>query len=146
MTSFEWFLLIVVVIVVPLIVAVVVTLWTIDQANKRKRANRKDAQIGVKRQAALSPEEVAERKAARARNQEDIMANDVNTNNPIDEDAQETPLPGNDNIVNATNINADDLAAADDAAAMAEEASESSADTDVIEGAADEEVEEPNLG
>lgn len=146
MTSFEWFLLIVVVIVVPLIVAVVVTLWTIDQANKRKRANRKDAQIGVKRQAALSPEEVAERKAARARNQEDIMANDVNTNNPVDEDAQKTSLPGNDNIVNTTNINADDLAAADDAAAMAEEASESSADTDVVEDAADEEVEEPNLG
>lgn len=66
MTSFEWFLLIVVVIVVPLIVAVVVTLWTIDQANKRKRANRKDAQIGVKRKAALSPEEVAARKASRA--------------------------------------------------------------------------------
>lgn len=65
MTLFEWFLLIVVVIVVPLIVAVVVTLWTIDQANKRKRANRKDAQIGVKRQAALSPEEAAARKAAR---------------------------------------------------------------------------------
>lgn len=66
MTNFEWFLLVVVVIVVPLIVAVVVTLWTIDQANKRKRANRADAQIGVKRKAALSPEEVAERKAQRA--------------------------------------------------------------------------------
>ena len=66
MTNFEWFLLIVVVIVVPLIVAVIVTLWTIDQANKRKRANRADAQIGVKRKAALSPEEVAERKAQRA--------------------------------------------------------------------------------
>lgn len=66
MTSFEWFLLIVVVVVVPLIIAVVVTLWTIDQANKRKRENRKDAQIGVKRQAALSPQDVAARKAARA--------------------------------------------------------------------------------
>ncbi len=66
MTSFEWFLLIVVVVVVPLIIAVVVTLWTIDQANKRKRANRKDAQIGVKRKAALSPDEVAARKSARA--------------------------------------------------------------------------------
>ena len=66
MTSFEWFLLIVVVVVVPLIIAVVVTLWTIDQANKRKRANRKDAQVGVKRQAALSPEDAAARKAARA--------------------------------------------------------------------------------
>lgn len=69
MTTFEWFLLVVVVIVVPLIIAVIVTLWTIDQANKRKRANRADAQIGVKRKAALSPEEVAERKAARARKQ-----------------------------------------------------------------------------
>ena len=66
MSSFEWFLLIVVVVVVPLIIAVVVTLWTIEQANKRKRANRKDAQIGVKRQAALNPEEAAARKAARA--------------------------------------------------------------------------------
>lgn len=69
MTSFEWFLLIVVVIVVPLTIAVVVTLWTIDQANKRKRANRKDAQIGVKRKAALTPEEAAARKAARAEKQ-----------------------------------------------------------------------------
>jgi cytochrome c biogenesis protein ResB len=65
MTNFEWFLLIVVVIVVPLIVAVIVTLWTIDQANKRKRANRADPQIGVKRKAALSPEEVEARKAER---------------------------------------------------------------------------------
>jgi flagellar basal body-associated protein FliL len=69
MTNFEWFLLIVVVIVVPLIVAVVVTLWTIDQANKRKRQNRADAQIGVKRKAALSPEEVEQRRAERARKQ-----------------------------------------------------------------------------
>jgi len=69
MTNFEWFLLIVVVIVVPLIVAVVVTLWTIDQANKRKRANRADPQIGVKRKAALSPEEVEARKAERRRKQ-----------------------------------------------------------------------------
>lgn len=66
MTTFEWFLLIVIVIVVPLIIAAVVTLWTIDQANKRKRANRNDAQIGVKRKAALDPEEVAARKAARS--------------------------------------------------------------------------------
>lgn len=71
MTNFEWFLLIVVVIVVPLVVAVVVTLWTIDQANKRKRANRSDAQIGVKRQAALAPEEVEARKAERSRRQEE---------------------------------------------------------------------------
>lgn len=65
MTNFEWFLLIVVVIGVPLIVAIVVTLWTIDQARKRKRQNRSDAQIGVKRKAALSPEEVEARRAAR---------------------------------------------------------------------------------
>jgi flagellar basal body-associated protein FliL len=65
MTNFEWFLLIVVVIVVPLIVAIVVTLWTIDQANKRKRQNRTDAQVGVKRKAALSPEEVEARLAER---------------------------------------------------------------------------------
>ena len=69
MTGFEWFLLIIVVIVVPLIIAVIVTLWSIDQANKRKRANRKDAQIGVKRKAALSPEEVEAHKAARAAKQ-----------------------------------------------------------------------------
>lgn len=66
MTGFEWFLLIIVVIVVPLTIAVIVTLWSIDQTNKRKRANRKDAQIGVKRKAALSPEEVERHKAARA--------------------------------------------------------------------------------
>lgn len=65
MTNFEWFLLIVVVIAVPLIIAAVVTIWTIDQARKRKRQNRPDAQIGVKRKAALSPEEVEARKAAR---------------------------------------------------------------------------------
>lgn len=69
MTNFEWFLLIVVVVLVPLIVAVVVTLWTIDQANKRKRANREDAQIGVKRKAALSQEEVEARRAQRAARQ-----------------------------------------------------------------------------
>lgn len=74
MSTFEWFLLIIVVIVVPLTVAAVVTLWTIDQANKRKRANRKDAQIGVKRKAALSPEEVAARKAARAERQQAAAA------------------------------------------------------------------------
>jgi FtsZ-interacting cell division protein ZipA len=74
MTNFEWFLLIVVVIVVPLIVAVVVTLWTIDQANKRKRQNRADAQIGVKRKAALSPEEVEQRRVERARRQAEADA------------------------------------------------------------------------
>lgn len=40
MTGFEWFLLIVVVIAVPLIVAVVVTLWTLEQARLRNRKNR----------------------------------------------------------------------------------------------------------
>ena len=55
MSGFEWFLLIVVVIGVPLIVAVVVTIWTIDQARKRKRQNRPDAQIGVKRRAVREP-------------------------------------------------------------------------------------------
>jgi cytoskeletal protein RodZ len=65
MTNFEWFLLIVVVIGVPLIVAAVVTIWTIDHARKRKRQNRSDPQVGVKRKAALSPEEVEARKAAR---------------------------------------------------------------------------------
>lgn len=71
MSGFEWFLLVVVVIVVPLVVAAVVTLWSIDQANKRKRSNRKDSQIGVKRKAALTPEEVEARKAERARRQHD---------------------------------------------------------------------------
>jgi hypothetical protein len=56
MTNFEWFLLIVVVIGVPLIVAVVVTLWTIDQARKRKRQNRPDAAVGVKRKATREPQ------------------------------------------------------------------------------------------
>jgi hypothetical protein len=65
MTNFEWFLLIVVVIGVPLIVAAVVTIWTIDQARKRKRQNRPDAQAGVKRKAALTPEEAEARRAAR---------------------------------------------------------------------------------
>lgn len=76
MTNFEWFLLIVVVIGVPLIVAVVVTLWTIDQARKRKRQNRADAQIGVKRKAALSPEEAEARRAAR-REREDAAGGAV---------------------------------------------------------------------
>ncbi len=92
MTTFEWFLLIVIVIVVPLIIAVVVTLWTIDQANKRKRANRKDAQIGVKRKAALSPEEVAARKAARS--QEAGIAGSHETQH-IREQTDE-PAPGSD--------------------------------------------------
>jgi len=57
MTNFEWFLLIVVVIGVPLVVAVVVTIWTIDQARKRSRQNRPDAAIGVKRKATREPME-----------------------------------------------------------------------------------------
>lgn len=55
MTNFEWFLLIVVVVGVPLVVAVVVTLWTIDQARKRKKQNRPDVQVGVKRKATSPP-------------------------------------------------------------------------------------------
>ena len=103
MTNFEWFLLIVVVIVVPLIVAVVITLWTIDQANKRKRANRADAQIGVKRKAALSPEEAAARKAERARKQaeESAAAASVEASTasagsppPAADVSRETPAPG----------------------------------------------------
>lgn len=65
MTNFEWFLLIVVVIGVPLVVAVVVTLWTIDQARKRKRQNRADPGVGVKRRAAVPTEEVETRRGAR---------------------------------------------------------------------------------
>lgn len=95
MSNFEWFLLIVVVVLVPLIVAVVVTLWTIDQANKRKRANRADAQIGVKRQAALSPEEVEARRAERAARlaQEDVSG--VTASGAVDVTPPPTP-PGQD--------------------------------------------------
>lgn len=107
MNSFEWFLLIVVVIVVPLTIAVVVTLWTIDQANKRKRANRRDAQIGVKRKAALSPEEVEARKAARAEKQAaaEAEANEgtVTINNlAADESSSDTgpSSSGNDVTIN----------------------------------------------
>ncbi len=69
MTNFEWFLLIVVVIGVPLIVAVVVTLWTIDQARKRKRQNRADPQVGVKRKAAVPPGEAETWRSDRGRGQ-----------------------------------------------------------------------------
>ncbi len=53
MTTFEWFLLIVVVLGVPLVVAVVVTLWTLEQARQRNRKNRpRDSSGGpVKRNA-----------------------------------------------------------------------------------------------
>lgn len=106
MTTFEWFLLIVIVIVVPLIIAVVVTLWTIDQANKRKRANRKDAQIGVKRQAALSPEEVAARKAARA--EQEAEAGSVTINNMGAEVAStETLMSASGNSVTINNVSDD---------------------------------------
>ena len=116
MTSFEWFLLIVVVVVVPLIVAVVVTLWTIDQANKRKRANRKDAQIGVKRQAALSPEEVAARKAARAEREAeaakadtDVKSGTVTINNlGADESSTTTVTSESGKTVTINNV-ADDI-------------------------------------
>lgn len=94
MSNFEWFLLIVVVIVVPLIVAIVVTLWTIDQANKRKRQNRADAQIGVKRKAALSPEEVAQRKAERMAGESEAGAGASSGSLPpplLDNVSRETP-------------------------------------------------------
>jgi cytochrome c biogenesis protein ResB len=86
MTNFEWFLLIVVVIVVPLIVAVIVTLWTIDQANKRKRANRADPQIGVKRKAALSPEDVEARKAERQKRLEEEASGAVPSSPTLPDD------------------------------------------------------------
>ena len=59
MTTFEWFLLIVVVLGVPLVVAVVVTLWTLEQARQRNRRNRPDAGAGgpVKRNATRSAAE-----------------------------------------------------------------------------------------
>jgi len=41
MSGFEWFLLVVVVIGLPLLIAVVVTLWTLEQARQRHRKNRK---------------------------------------------------------------------------------------------------------
>lgn len=92
MTNFEWFLLIVVVIGVPLIIAVVVTIWTIDQARKRKRQNRADAQIGVKRRAALTPEEAEARRAARAARQEESAAEpDVSRETPAPESTRDAP-------------------------------------------------------
>lgn len=101
MTNFEWFLLIVVVIVVPLIVAMVVTLWTIDQANKRKRANREDPQIGVKRAAALSPEEVEARKAERRRKQEEAEAA-ANRELPVSNSGDAEPSLQNTNVSRET--------------------------------------------
>jgi len=58
MNTFEWFLLVIVVIGVPLVVAVVVTLWTLEQARQRKRANRPGAAaaVGVKRKATRVPD------------------------------------------------------------------------------------------
>ncbi|MGI8643859.1 MAG: hypothetical protein ACR2LS_07060 [Thermomicrobiales bacterium] len=41
MSGFEWFLVIVVVIGIPLLIAVIVTLWTLEQARQRSRKNRK---------------------------------------------------------------------------------------------------------
>lgn len=74
MTTFEWFLLIVVVIGVPLVVAVVVTLWTLEQARQRNRKNRPGADAGgpVKRNATrlaedpASPDVLGERAAPEA--------------------------------------------------------------------------------
>lgn len=104
MTTFEWFLLIVIVIVVPLIIAAVVTLWTIDQANKRKRANRNDAQIGVKRKAALSPEEAAARKAARVEKQ-DAESGTVTINNVgADAASTETLTSESGNAITINNV------------------------------------------
>lgn len=53
MSNFEWFLLVVVVVAVPLLIAVIVTLWTLEMARQRKRANRPGvaATVGVKRSA-----------------------------------------------------------------------------------------------
>ena len=53
MSNFEWFLLVVVVVAVPLLIAVIVTLWTLEMARQRKRANRPGvaAAVGVKRSA-----------------------------------------------------------------------------------------------
>lgn len=106
MSSFEWFLLIVVVVVVPLIIAVVVTLWTIDQANKRKRENRKDPQIGVKRKAALTPEEVAAHKAARV--ETDEQAGTVTINNlGADANSTETITSSTGNTITINNTSDD---------------------------------------
>lgn len=93
MTNFEWFLLIVVVVLVPLVVAIVVTLWTIDQANKRKRQNRADAQIGVKRKAALSPEEAAARRAERAAREAEVQASGTTAAGAVE---MSPPPPGAD--------------------------------------------------
>ena len=61
MTTFEWFLLIVVVLGVPLVVAVVVTLWTLEQARQRNRKNRPGDGAGgpVKRNATRTVAEPA---------------------------------------------------------------------------------------
>ncbi len=103
MTNFEWFLLVVVVVLVPLIVAIVVTLWTIDQANKRKRQNRADAQVGVKRKAALSPEEAEARRAERAARQAQEEAGSTTASGAVDvspalvdEDVSRETLPVTD--------------------------------------------------
>jgi uncharacterized membrane protein YgcG len=57
MSGFEWFLLVAVVIAVPLVIAVVVTLWTLEQARARNRRNRGEAAaVGVKRKATRSAE------------------------------------------------------------------------------------------
>ena len=75
------------------------------------------------------------------------MAGDVNINNlDANEDSTETITSDNGNAVTINNTSGNDLAAADDAAAMAEESSESSADADVIDDAAEDVVEGPNLG
>lgn len=55
MSGFEWFLVIVVVILIPLAIAVVVTLWTLEQARKRNPRNRPGGKAsGTKRLATRS--------------------------------------------------------------------------------------------
>ncbi len=56
MSGFEWFLVIVIVILVPLAIAVVVTLWTLEQARKRNPRNRAGGKVsGAKRRAVRDP-------------------------------------------------------------------------------------------
>ncbi len=57
MSGMEWFLLVVVVILVPLAIAVVVTLWTLEQARKRNPRNRAGGKVsGAKRKATRPPQ------------------------------------------------------------------------------------------
>lgn len=93
MTNFEWFLLIVVVIGVPLIVAVVVTLWTIDQVRKRKRQNRADPQVGVKRKASVRADEVEMRRVGR---RADVGEDGPPTSGDVSRETLESTAPSKD--------------------------------------------------